>query len=49
MVETKIVKEVQIKPSKSERILRIAFFILIITCILLLGAWFAKLIGLALL
>ena len=38
-------EELEIKPpNKSEKILRISFWILIIAVILLLGAWAAKLV-----
>ena len=35
------------KPTKTERALRIAFYLLLIAVILLLGAWAAKLFGIA--
>jgi len=35
------------KLTKTEKMLRIVFVILVITSILLLGAWLAKLIGIA--
>ncbi len=37
-------QETEPKPNKTKRALRITFFILIISWILLLGAWLAKLI-----
>ncbi len=35
------------EPDKKEKMFRVAFWILIIACILLFGAWLAKLIGIA--
>ena len=37
-------QEAKPKPNKTNRILRVTFFILIISWILLLGAWLAKLV-----
>lgn len=38
-----IEKVIKPKPNKNERILKITFYILFITIVLLLGAWAAKL------
>lgn len=43
----KKMNEIKTKPNKSERILRVAFIMLVIACILLLGAWLAKLVLIA--